>query len=64
MARGVNQQQMTAGLQASGQCLHGSSRRNGFVDHVKREHKIAGSFEVSKPEIFVRTGSHDVGGYT
>ncbi len=49
-----NQQQMTAGLQATGQCLHGSCGRNGFVDHVKREHEVAGSFKVNKPEIFVR----------
>jgi hypothetical protein len=54
MPRRFNQQQATAGLQASGQCLHGSCGRNGFVDHVKREHEIASSFEVSKPEIFVR----------
>jgi hypothetical protein len=54
MPRRFNQQQMTAGLQAPGQCLHGSWGRNGFVDYVKREHEVAGSFEVHEPEIFVR----------
>jgi hypothetical protein len=58
MPRRFNQQQMTARLQASGQCLHRSCGRNGFVDHVKREHEIAGSFEVNKPEIFVRALAH------
>jgi hypothetical protein len=53
MPRRFNQQQMTAGLQASGQCLDGSCGRNGFMDHVKREHEVAGSFEVNQPEIFV-----------
>jgi hypothetical protein len=49
-----NQQQKAAGLQASGQCLHGSRGRNGFVDHVKREHEIEGSFQIREPEIFLR----------
>jgi hypothetical protein len=53
MPRRFDQQQMTAGLQAPGQCLDGSNGRNCFMDHVKREHEVAGSFEVNQPEIFV-----------